>query len=101
MDTKIFFRCGGESLVIKFHGAPTLTIADDNRIILSNVGNAYIHCNSSDNWEDYFEFCYSKDGILMEVTFKVKANYLKIKPFLFTFQSDFLITGHNENGDEI
>ena len=51
MDTKIFFNCGGERLVIKFEDAtPILTIADDKCITLSNVGmKAFIHHNSSDN----------------------------------------------------
>jgi len=104
MDTKIYFRCGGESLVIKFEdAAPTITIPDDNKCItLSNVGrNAFIHHNSSDNWKNHFEFHEFKEEHSMAIVFKVKPNCLRIMPSLFSFQSRFEITGYNEKGEEM
>lgn len=103
MDTKIFFRCGGESLVIKFEDAtPILTIADDKCITLSNIGRkAFVHHNSSDNWKDYFEFYDFKDKQSMAVAFKVKPNCLRIVPSLFSFKSDFEIEGYNEKGEKM
>ena len=103
MDTKIFFRCGGESLVIKFEdAAPILTIADDKCITLSNIGrNAFIHRNSSENWKDPFEFYDFKEKNSMAVAFKVKPNCLRIMPSLFSFQSRFEITGYTEKGEEM
>ena len=103
MDTKIYFRCGGESLVLKFEDiAPIMTIADDKCITLSNVGRkAFIHQNSSENWKDHIEFHEFKEEHSMAIVFKVKPNCLRIMPSLFSFQSRFEITGYNEKGEEM
>ena len=103
MDTKIWFRCGGEQLVIKFeYATPIITIADDKCITLSNVGRrAFIHHNSSENWKDHIEFHDFKEKHSMAVVFKVKPNCLRITPSLFSFKSEFEITGYNEKGEEM
>ena len=103
MDTKIWFRCGGEQLVIKFeYATPIITIADDKCITLSNVGRkAFIHQNSSENWKDHIEFHEFKEEHSMAIVFKVKPNCLRIMPSLFSFQSRFEITGYNEKGEEM
>ena len=95
MDSKIFFNCGNEKLVIKFEDqVPTLTIGDDKCITISNIGRkAFIHDNSTDNWKVCFEFTEFAEKKEMVVKFKNIPKSLKFIPFIVSFKADFMIEG--------
>lgn len=95
MDSKIFFNCGNEKLVIKFEDqVPILTIGDNKCITISNIGRkAFIHNNSTDNWKAYFEHTEFPKKKEMVVKFKNTPKSLKFIPFIVSFKADFMIEG--------